>query len=123
MEIKIADRIIGDGHPVFFIAEAGVNHNGSLDFGKQLIDVAVEAGADAVKFQTFKAEELNTEKAPKASYHLETTGSDSEQTWFELLKTQEISKEMQLEHLTKTKKEMDKIFINSKDGFPPICLN
>ena len=56
MEIKIANRMIGDGHPVFFIAEAGVNHNGSLKFGKQLIDVAVAAGADAVKFQTFKSE-------------------------------------------------------------------
>ena len=97
MEIKISNRKIGDGHPVFFIAEAGVNHNGSLELGKQLIDVAVEAGADAVKFQTFKAEELNTEKAPKSSYHIETTGSDSKQTWFELLKTQEISKEMHLE--------------------------
>ena len=90
MEIKISNRKIGDGHPVFFIAEAGVNHNGSLELGKQLIDVAVEAGADAVKFQTFKAEELNTEKAPKSSYHIETTGSDSKQTWFELLKTRDI---------------------------------
>ena len=43
MEIKISNRKIGDGHPVFFIAEAGVNHNGSLELGKQLIDVAVEA--------------------------------------------------------------------------------
>ncbi len=97
MEIKISNRKIGNGYPVFFIAEAGVNHNGSLELGKQLIDVAVEAGADAVKFQTFKAEELNTETAPKSSYHIETTGSDSKQTWFELLKTQEISKEMHLE--------------------------
>jgi N,N'-diacetyllegionaminate synthase len=97
MEIIISNRKIGDGHPVFFIAEAGVNHNGSLEMGKQLIDVAVEAGADAVKFQTFKAEELNTENSPKSSYHIETTGSDSKQTWFELLKTQEISKEMHLE--------------------------
>jgi len=97
MEIKIADRIIGDGHPVFFIAEAGVNHNGSLEFGKQLINIAVDAGADAVKFQTFKAEELNTESAPKSSYHVETTGGDDKQTWHELLRTQEISREMHLE--------------------------
>jgi len=97
MEIKIADRKIGDGHPIYFIAEAGVNHNGSLDIGKQLIDVAVEAGADAVKFQTFKAEELNTKTAPKSDYHIETTGNDDKQTWFDLLKTQEISYDMHLE--------------------------
>ena len=56
MEIEIAGRKIGDGHPAFFIAEAGVNHNGSVKLGKQLIDVAVDAGVDAIKFQTFKAE-------------------------------------------------------------------
>ena len=81
----------------YIIAEAGVNHNGDRDLAFKLVDVAVKAGADAVKFQTFKAEELNTEKAPKSSYHIETTGSDSKQTWFELLKTKEISKEMHLE--------------------------
>jgi sialic acid synthase SpsE len=97
MEIEIAGRRIGDSHPVFFIAEAGVNHNGSLTLGKELIDIAIEAGADAVKFQTFKAEELNTVNAPKSTYHIETTGDDSEQTWFELLKTQEISREMHVE--------------------------
>ena len=47
MEIEIAGRKIGDGHPAFFIAEAGVNHNGSVKLGKQLIDVAVDAGVDA----------------------------------------------------------------------------
>ena len=97
MEFKIGNRMVGDGHPVFFIAEAGVNHNGSVDLAKKLIDAAVDAGADAVKFQTFKAEELNTEYAPKSSYHVETTGRDEDQTWFELLKTQEISQEMHLE--------------------------
>ena len=50
-EIKIGDRLIGDGHPTYIIAEIGVNHNGFLDLALQLIDVAVEAGADAVKFQ------------------------------------------------------------------------
>ena len=77
------------------IAEAGVNHNGSIDTAKKMIDVAAEAGADLVKFQTFKAEELNTETAPKSTYHVETTGRDEDQSWFELLKTQEISREMQ----------------------------
>lgn len=50
-EIKIGDRIIGDGHPVFIVAEIGINHNGDVNAAKGLIDVAHEAGCDAVKFQ------------------------------------------------------------------------
>ena len=72
MEIEIQNHKIGDGHPVFFIAEAGVNHNGSLELAFQLVDKAFESGADAVKFQTFKAEKLNTKQAPKSSYHIKT---------------------------------------------------
>ena len=49
--IQIADKLIGEGQPKYFIAEIGINHNGSLDQAKQLIDVAVEGGCDAVKFQ------------------------------------------------------------------------
>jgi sialic acid synthase SpsE len=49
--INIGSREIGDGHPCFIIAEAGVNHNGSIDLAKRLVDIAVDAGADAVKFQ------------------------------------------------------------------------
>jgi len=63
----------------FIIAEAGVNHNGSLEMAFQLIDVAVEAGADAVKFQTFKAEKVIAINAPKAGYQQKTTGSDESQ--------------------------------------------
>ena len=63
----------------FIIAEAGVNHNGSLEMAFQLIDVAVAAGADAVKFQTFKAEKGIAVTAPKAGYQKETTGSDESQ--------------------------------------------
>ena len=53
MIFKIENKLIGKDQPIFFIAEAGVNHNGSVELGKDLIDVAVDAGADAVKFQTF----------------------------------------------------------------------
>ena len=58
---------------VFIIAEAGVNHNGSIKTAKKLIDVAAEAGAEYVKFQTFKAETLVTKTADKAEYQKEVT--------------------------------------------------
>ena len=58
---------------VFIIAEAGVNHNGDINLAKKLIDVAAKAGADAVKFQTFKAQNLVSKNAQKASYQKETT--------------------------------------------------
>ncbi len=57
-EIKIGDRLVGDGHPTYVIAEIGVNHNGILDYAFQLIDAAVQAGADAVKFQKRNLEKL-----------------------------------------------------------------
>jgi N,N'-diacetyllegionaminate synthase len=85
---------IGPDEPVFIIAEAGVNHNGDLGMALELVDVAAQTGADAVKFQTFKAEHIITRQAPKAQYHIETTGSDEDQSWFELLKTQELTREM-----------------------------
>ena len=73
----------------FIIAEAGVNHNGSLDMAVQLIDAAVAAGADAVKFQTFKAEKAISVNAPKAGYQKETTGSDESQ--LEMLRKLELN--------------------------------
>lgn len=63
----------------FVIAEAGCNHNGSLKMAFQLIDVAIAAGVDAVKFQTFKAEKVIAVNAPKADYQKKTTGSDESQ--------------------------------------------
>jgi N-acetylneuraminate synthase len=50
-EIKIGNRLVGDGHPAYIIAEIGINHNGSVEIAKQMIDAAVHAGVDAVKFQ------------------------------------------------------------------------
>jgi N,N'-diacetyllegionaminate synthase len=73
---------------VFIIAEAGVNHNGSLELAKKLIDVAVEAGADAVKFQTFKADNLVSKGAQKANYQKQTTSTDESQ--YEMLKKLEL---------------------------------
>lgn len=73
---------------VYIIAEAGVNHNGSIDLAKQLIDEAVRAGVDAVKFQTFKTEFLVTRKAEKANYQRQTTGCGSQ---YEMIKRLELS--------------------------------
>ena len=105
MIIKIDKKKIGKNNPVFLIAEAGVNHNGSYEIGKKLIDVAVKSGADAVKFQTFKADNIIIPKGPKAKYHLETTGSNSKLSWFELLKTQEISRNMHIKLIDYCKKK------------------
>ena len=88
MEIQIGDRIIGPSRPVFVIAEAGVNHNGDLDLAKQLIREAKKAGADCVKFQTFKAERLVRDGAPKANYQLKSTKPSESQ--FEMLKKLEL---------------------------------
>ena len=75
---------------VFIIAEAGVNHNGDLELAKKLIDVAVEAGADAVKFQTFKTELCISKGAKKAEYQVENTGNAKE-TQFDMVKKLELT--------------------------------
>ena len=73
---------------IYFIAEAGVNHNGHKDMARQLIDVAAEAGADAIKFQTFNAEALASVDAPKATYQMDTT--DAAESQLEMLKRLEL---------------------------------
>lgn len=86
----------GKGKPVmsriFVIAEAGVNHNGNIEIAKKLVDVAAMAGADAVKFQTFKAENLVCRNARKADYQMEIT--DQEESQFDMLKKLELTPEM-----------------------------
>lgn len=89
--VPIHGRLVGPGHPCFIIAEAGVNHNGAVDAARQLVDVAVAAGVDAVKFQTFAADRLVTPTAVKASYQKETTGSS--ETQLDMLRKLELSKE------------------------------
>jgi N,N'-diacetyllegionaminate synthase len=86
----------------FLIAEAGVNHNGSLKIAKQLIDAAFRAGADAVKFQSFRTEEIVTPRAPKADYQKKYTGEKSQ---FDMLKKLEFSEEQFLELVKYAKKK------------------
>jgi N-acetylneuraminate synthase/N,N'-diacetyllegionaminate synthase len=77
--LTIGDRLVGQGEPVFVIAEAGVNHNGELPLAFQLVDAAVSAGADAVKIQTFIAQNVITTDAAKADYQKTTTGEQESQ--------------------------------------------
>ena len=75
---------------VIIIAEAGVNHNGNIEYAKKLIDVAAKAGVDYVKFQTFKAEKLVSKLAKKADYQKKNFNqSDNKQ--FNMLKNLELS--------------------------------
>ena len=74
---------------VFIIAEAGVNHNGSLVLAKKLVEEAARAGADAVKFQTFRAETLVSPETPKAAYQQQTT--DAEESQFDMIRRLELS--------------------------------
>lgn len=93
--IAIAGRKIGPGHPCFVMAEAGVNHNGDLGLAKKLVDRAVEARVDAIKFQSFKAERLASASAPKASYQLQGTHRDESQQ--QMLRRLELSEQAQRE--------------------------
>lgn len=103
--MQIMDRI-SENASVFIIAEAGVNHNGSIELAKHLIDIAAEADADAVKFQTFVAEEGVSKNAPKAEYQKQTT--DSFESQLDMVKKLELSKadHKELMNYTKHKKIM-----------------
>lgn len=81
---------------VVIIAEAGVNHNGDINLAKKLIDIAVEAGVDYVKFQTFKSESLVSKSAKKADYQIENT-QDASENQLQMLKKLELSHEQHVE--------------------------
>jgi N,N'-diacetyllegionaminate synthase len=87
--IFIGKRKIGEDETVFIIAEAGINHNGELKLAKQLVDKAKESKADAIKFQTFRTEDLVTKKADMAEYQKRNIGKGQSQ--YEMLKEKELS--------------------------------
>tara|TARA_B100002003_G_scaffold232548_1_gene244493 strand:+ start:986 stop:1996 length:1011 start_codon:yes stop_codon:yes gene_type:complete len=94
----------------FIIAEAGVNHNGNIEIAKKLVDVAVEAGSNAVKFQTFKAEEMISKYAKKAEYQYRVT--DENETQFEMVKRLELDINAHKE-LINYCKEKDILFLST----------
>jgi N,N'-diacetyllegionaminate synthase len=99
---------------VIIIAEAGVNHNGSIDLAKKLIDAAVYAGVDFVKFQTFKSESLVSKSAKKASYQIENTNDGSE-SQLQMLKKLELSKEQHYEIVSYCKEKKISFFSTAFD--------
>lgn len=104
---------------VFVIAEAGVNHNGNLTIAKRLIDVASEAGADAVKFQTFKAERMVCKDAAKAKYQIDNTSSADSQ--YQMLQKLELSLQMHKE-LMQYCKEKNILFLSTPFDIESIRL-
>jgi N-acetylneuraminate synthase/N,N'-diacetyllegionaminate synthase len=87
--IDLLGRPVGPRHPCFVIAEAGINHNGDPEMALKLVDAAARVGAEAVKFQTFRAEQVVSAYAPKAEYQVETTGEN--ETQLEMAKKLELS--------------------------------
>ena len=90
---------------VLIIAEAGVNHNGSLDIAKKLVDKAVEAGVDIIKFQTFKAEKLVSKSAKQAEYQKKNIGNHADDSQYNMLKKLELSEQDHQELMTYCKKK------------------
>ena len=109
-KIRIGNRIVGEKQPCFIIAEAGVNHNGSVELAKELIDTAKDAGVDAVKFQTFKAEKVVVKDAQKAEYQKETTNIGESQ--YEMIKKLELT-EYDFSELVDYTKDKDILFLSS----------
>lgn len=112
MQLKIGNRLIGNKKPCFIIAEAGVNHNGDIKKAKRLIDIAKDAGVDAVKFQTWITEDLITKSVEKAEYQLKTTNNDESQ--YDMLKKLELSFD-QFKELKVYADKKDIVFLSTPD--------
>lgn len=113
IRFNISSKPIVEGGRIFIIAEAGVNHNGKLDLALKLIDKAYEVGADAVKFQTFKAEQVVTEKGEMAFYQKKNIGEIKSQE--EMLRELEL-KEEYYPLLIKRAKQKGILFLSTPHG-------
>lgn len=109
---------MNDKDKCFIIAEIGVNHNGNIEIAKQMIDEAVKAGVDAVKFQSFKSEKLVTKDAPKANYQMKNTGGGSQ---FDMLKKLELTLENHIE-LKKYCDQKNILFMSTPFDFESVDL-
>lgn len=115
--IKIGKKLIGENKPCFIIAEVGVNHNGDISIAKKLVDAAINAGADAIKFQTFKAEGVVTKNIDIAPYAKKNLGKNSKQ--YDMIKKLELT----YDEFKKLKKYCDKkniIFLSTPHSFDAI---
>jgi N,N'-diacetyllegionaminate synthase len=117
LQIQIGDRVIGQDKDTFVIAEAGVNHNGDIGRAFDLIRLAKQCGADCVKFQTFKAEEIVTLSAPKAPYQLEVT--DKRESQYEMLKKLELSVD-QFRQIQAKCREVGLLFLSTPYNFSDV---
>lgn len=111
--IRIGNKIVGENRPVFITAEAGVNHNGDLKTAFKLIDAAAAAGADAIKFQTFKAEQVVTSAGEMAAYQKKNIGKTESQ--LEMLKKLELPESF-YQPLIKHCREKNIIFLSTPHG-------
>lgn len=100
---------------VTIIAEAGVNHNGSIDIARQLVDKAVEAGVDIIKFQTFKSEKLVSRSARQAEYQKRNIGKKSDDSQLNMLKKLELSEQDHIELMAYCKQKGIKFFSTAFD--------
>jgi N-acetylneuraminate synthase/N,N'-diacetyllegionaminate synthase len=119
ISIDPGSKTVGEGFPVFIIAEAGVNHNGDLQIARELVEEAANCGADCIKFQTYKAERVVTNNAPKAKYQMETT--DRAESQLEMLRKIELSPEHHVE-LKKYAEELGLLFLSTPYNFEDIDL-
>ena len=109
-EISINGKKIGPESPIFLIAEAGVNHNGKLNLAKKMIDIALEAKVDAIKFQTFSTEKLLLKTTPKIKYQKENV--EDQENFYDMLKKYELTIE-DFKILNNYCKEIGLIFLST----------
>ena len=125
-DIKIGDKAIGYNQPLYFIAEAGVNHNGDIKLALKLIEEAKKCGADAIKFQTFKAEQVCLPNSPTPEYQKKNTGADNQWKLLRPLELEEKyypilikkAKQLKIDFLSTPHGHIDSVKFLKKIGIP-----